>query len=225
MIRKIDDMYVNGGVCTLVAGAVDPGFKNDAIDCGLYVQLAASKQFDRFTHFHDWQAALIKALTAFGWLRLDFTSQLQPLSAPSVVADLMGTALANALDGVRVEQMDQEFATQLTRQCAEAADALVENSVQLSRSDGVSSVVLQLALLLPSRQMVLLGLAFETLETIESNPFAQRLDKQSLIGDLKSFVFVGTLDDLRYAQYRQRISEALEHRRSRLCVPFKGAFT
>jgi len=225
MTHKIEQAYLNGAVLTLLATPVNQSFKDDALDCGLYVQLAASKQFDRFTHFQDWQTILIKALTAFGWVRLDFANQQQPISESIVVANLMREALSESLGSVGEEQLDQVFATRLTGLCAEASKAVVENSVQISRHHDVSSVVLQLALLLPSRQMALLCMAFETREIIGPNPFTQSLAKGSLIGDLKSFAFVGTLDDLRYTAYRQRISEALDDRRSGLRFAVRGAVT
>lgn len=225
MTYKIEEAYLNGAVLTLLPSTVNQSFKDDALDCGLYVQLAASKQIDRFTHFQDWQAILIKALTAFGWIRLDFANQQQPISESIVLANLMRESLSESLDSEVEQQLDQVFATLLPGLCAEASKALVENSVRISRRGDVSSVVLQLALLLPSQQMALLCMAFETRETIGPNPFTQRLAKDSLIGDLKSFAFFGTLDDLRYSAYRQRISEALDERRSGLCFALKGVVT
>lgn len=222
MTQEIEEACVNGAVLTLFAGAVDQGFRRDVLDCGLYVQLAATKQFDRFTQFHDWQAALIKALTAFGWLRLDVTSEQQEIREAITVADLLQQMLQGPLGCLPAERMEHLCSTLMTGRCAQAAKALVDNSVQTSSSDGVSSVALQVAFVLPSRQMALLGLAFETRATIGPDPFVQRLMKEQLIGDLKSFAFVGTLDDLRYTPYRQRIQDALEQKRSQQCSAVKG---
>lgn len=96
MTYKIEEAYLNGAVLTLLPSTVNQSFKDDALDCGLYVQLAASKQIDRFTHFQDWQAILIKALTAFGWIRLDFANQQQPISESIVVANLMRESLSES---------------------------------------------------------------------------------------------------------------------------------
>ncbi|MFJ5298316.1 hypothetical protein ACIQAL_17495 [Pseudomonas sp. NPDC088368] len=229
MTQEIMETYLNDGVLMVFTPPVDEAFKRDAMDSSLYVQLAASKQFDRFTHYHEWQTTLIKALATFGWVRLDLTDNQGMDGETFSVTDMLRKLLPEPLRNLRGEKLDKLFAWLFTAEASDVAKTMVKRRVRTSAGapaanppEYVSSVVLQVAFLLPSRQKVLLCVAFETQETLDPNLLAQRLLKSQLVGEVRSFGFVGMLDDLRYSLYRERVDTALTDKRTSLCSPVKG---
>jgi hypothetical protein len=234
MTQDIVETYLNDGVLMMFAAPVDPAFKRDAMDSSLYAQLAASKQHDRFTHYREWQTTLLKAMTTFGWLRLDLSDKHGIADETFVVADRLRELLPDSLSALRGETLDRLLASLCATHASKIAQVMVAQNVQvtpckpdaqtgaLSNPQPVFSVVLQVAFVLPSRQKVLLCVAFETLEPVAANPFAQRLTKSRLVGEVRSFGFVGTLDDLRYAQFRERVDAALAGKRAGLSHAIKG---
>ncbi|WP_133750850.1 hypothetical protein [Pseudomonas sp. LP_7_YM] len=214
---------------------VDQSLQRDVLDCSLYTQLAANRQFNKFTHYRDWQATLIKALAAFGWLRLDFAEKREAKSESVVVARVLHELLPDALDQWRGERLDNVLASIFDVADDNVLKALHERCVEVAASNTsartataeepevVTSVVLQIGFVLPSREMILLCMAFDTLERVGANPFAQRLEPGRLVGEFRSFAFVGVLDDLRYSLFRQRVDTALAEKRAQLSLPVRAA--
>lgn len=230
MTQEAVETYMNDGLLMIFAAPMEPGLKRDVMDCSLYAQLAATRQFSKFSHYRDWRATLIKALAAFGWLRLDLADKQGTTGETVAIADVLRELLPDALSEWRGERLDKLLASLLNTTGNQPANALVERCVAVSsnkresehatqaEAQSVTSVVLQIGFVLPSREMVLLCVAFDTLEAVGVNPFAQRLTTSQLLGDLRSFAFVGVLDDLRYGQFRQRIHTALADKRATLSV-------
>ncbi|NBB10788.1 hypothetical protein [Pseudomonas sp. SLFW] len=228
MTQDIVETYLNDGVLMMFAAPVDQAFKRDVMDSSLYAQLAAGKQFDRFTHYREWQTTLLKAMTTFGWLRLDLSDKHGITDETFVVADRLRELLPDSFAFLRGKKLDTFLASLCVTHASKIAQVMVAQDAQVAASpsgskagnascaEPVSSVVLQVAFVLPSRQKVLLCVAFETLEPVAANPFAQRLTKSRLVGEVRSFGFVGTLDDLRYAQFRERVDAALAGKRAGL---------
>lgn len=229
MTQGIMETYLNDGVLMVFTPPVDQAFKRDAMDSSLYVQLAASKQFDRFTHYHEWQTTLIKALATFGWMRLDLMDNEGLHGETFSVSDLLRRLTPEPLRNLPGERLDKLFTWLFSTEAGQVASAMVRRKPQSltvnlapSQAGGVTSVVLQVAFLLPSRQKVLLCVAFETQESLGSNLLPQRLLTSQLVGEVRSFGFVGMLDDLRYSLYRERVDTALADKRASHCSTVKG---
>lgn len=229
MTQEIVETYLNDGVLMIFSPPVNQDFKRDALDSSLYVQLAASKQFNKFTHYREWQATLIKGFAAFGWVRLDLMDHQGMDGETFAVSDMLLRWVPDSFRTLRGEKLDKLFAWLVTAEAGQVVDAMVERRPHTPTDDSkpdqpefVSSVVLQIAFLLPSRQKILLCVAFETLQFVAPNLLAQRLLKSQLVGEVKFFGFVGMLDDLRYSLYRERIDSALADKRATLSFPVRG---
>lgn len=234
MSQEAVETYLNDGVLMIFVAPVDQSLKSDVLDCSLYTQLAAARQFNKFTHHRDWQTTLVKALAAFGWLRLDLAEKREAKGESVDVAQALRELLPDALDEWRGERLDNLLASVLDVADGNIVEALKERCIEVAANDtvvltatgdepeAVTSVVLQIGFVLPSRAMVLLCVAFDTLEGIDANPFAQRLEPSRLIGEFRSFAFVGVLDDLRYSLFRQRVDTALAEKRAQLSFPVRA---
>ena len=234
MTRETAETYLNDGLLTVFIEPGDQALMLDVNDCCLYTQLAAAKQFSKFTQYRDWQDTLVKALAAFGWIRLDLVDEPLTQRDSVVISEVLGQLLPDALSGWHADKLDGFLASLLTASDNKASRAIIEQCVKVTPGQLASdwgspnepksstSVVLQIAFVLPSREMVHVCMAYQTLETLEVNPFAQRLNTQQLVGDLKTLVFVGLLDDVRYAQFRKKIGVALAEKRAQLSFQIVG---
>lgn len=234
MNQEAVETYLNDGLLMVFVAPVDPSLRRDVMDCSLYTQLAAARQFSKFTDYRDWQTTLIKALAAFGWLRLDLADKQGTSGETLAIAEVLSELLPDALSDWRGERLDNLLASLFQAPGNDVAAAIIERCVEVTapqtdtrnaiqaHAEPLSSVVLQIGFVLPTREMVLLCVAFETLETVDANPFAQRLMNSHLAGDFRAFAFVGVLDDLRYSPFRQRIDKALAEKRAALCFPCKA---
>lgn len=234
MSQEVVETYLNDGALMMFAGSVDQAFKHDALNSCLYAQLSASKQFNKFTNYREWQTTLIKALTTFGWLRLDLADSQSVESEGFVVSNRLRELLPKSISHLSGATLDRLLTWLFTPEASKVAKVMIKRLEPVVSHENatstempaplapVYSVVLQVAFLMPSRQQTLLCIAFETQQDISSDLFDQHLNIGKLVSDVRSFAFIGTLDDMRYSQYRERIDTALADRRDLLSFPIKG---
>lgn len=233
MKQNIYAAYINGPELLVFTDSTHDRIKQDVMASTLYAQLAADRQFNKFTHHRQWQAALLKARHTFGWLRLDLESVEggwvdSPTFSPLDIINELLPARQNPWPAATLEHLTASlFASPQTAPAAALLKHSLCRSVEADCHDtgaviATASVVLQMGVVLPGAEKVSICVAFETTEPIAENPFAQRFSRHSLVGDIKCWRLIDVLDDLRYSPFRQRITEALQDRREELILPIDG---
>ena len=233
MSQEVLEAWINGPELLVFLGRADDAIKQDVMASALYTQLAAHKRFNKFTHHSEWHATLLNAHTSFGWLRLALERTDGPVLQSDAFSalDIFIGLLPQAFDGWRGGELEEALARLVfslpdagasalhARSVSKTADPASQDRACASR---VSSVVLQLALVLPTAEKISMCVAFETDEPVAANPFTQRFSRHRLAGEINTTRVIEMLDNLRYRVFRQGITEALQDRREELILPIDG---
>jgi hypothetical protein len=224
MNQEVTRIYINGAELVVFLDAAESTVKEDILASTLYAQLAADKQIDRFTDCSSWHATLLKALSTFGWLRLELKGSEGdcPESDTFTPVDLFSELLPEVLANWRGKKLEDVLNLLFCSPLSDRALALRERSLLITdtlptdsagNATTVSTVLMQLGFVLPTGEKVSLCVAFKTNETLAENPFTQSFSRLRLVGQINCSRLIGKLDDLRYALFRHKINVALSERR------------
>ena len=219
------EVCINGSQLLVFTGLPDLSMKDDVLDSTLYTQLAANQQAGKFDDFQKWQDILFKALSSFGWVRLDTANFDEALACDTFMpAELLSELLLASLQQAQGENLRMVL-TQLfsSPDNSQAAGMLKQGMLQtlMSRDAAgnelpVSAFVMQLGIVSPTWEKVALHLAFQTREPLDENPFNQRFSTHQLMGNLEYSRLVCKFDDIRYLPMRGPVRKALQDKKPRL---------
>jgi hypothetical protein len=228
MNQKISGMYINGAELVVFLDAADSPARQDILASTLYAQLAADKQTPKFNDCSNWHATLLKALATFGWLRLELKRlESDCLKSDSFTpVDLFSALLPQVLGSWRGKKLEDLLSRLFCSPLSDRALTLRDRSLLITETSStdsvdsatVSTALMQISFVLPTGEKVSLCVGLNTNETIAENPFTQSFARQKLVGEINCFGLIAHLDDLRYAQFRNKINVALSEKRDVLSL-------
>jgi hypothetical protein len=225
MTHRLSGPIINAGCLLFFAEPLESVRHNDVLDSLLYVQLAASKRYGKFTEFEHWKDTWFAASSRFGWALQHSEHISQPLARgiSGSVWDLSARALRSRVDEMLVADAEQQVRQPPQPQ---ALDLLVSQTSQ-ARSDSDKSaettLVLQVGMVEANGNLTLSLLHFTTRQPLTAGFLFEPLDAASLSGNVELTICSMRLIDQVYGQFREAFSIALQERRTALTKPWQQA--
>ncbi|SEQ81714.1 hypothetical protein SAMN03159444_02527 [Pseudomonas sp. NFACC02] len=216
--------HINAGCVVFMSAACSDQQKKDVMDCTLYTQLAASKRHSRFDAALDWRHTWLAALNRFGWAVRSHDSRSLPAAEvgrgtvwdwvdkqlPAFIPkSLFAEGAALATCSVK-EHPDQPAVAMLNRQ-------VIETSFE-DPASGVSErkIALQLAVFEPTTGLGLMVLSFTTRQPSSAELLVEVFNPEEVRGNIEMAFYSARVMEIVYAQFREKINQALNDRRAGL---------
>lgn len=219
--------HVNAGCVVFMAAACSDQQKKDVMDCMLYTQLAATKRHSRFDAELDWRHTWLAALNRFGWAVRSHDSRSLPAAEvgrgtvwdwldkqlPSFIPNAIfseGAAFATrSVEGYP----DQPAVAMFSRQAIETSSEDPATRVSERR------IALQLAVCGPTTGLGLMVLSFTTRQPSSAELLVEVFNPEEVQGNIEMAFYSVHLMEIVYAQFREKIAQALDDRRAdRVCA-------
>jgi hypothetical protein len=219
--------YINAGCVVFMSAACSDQQKKDVMDCTLYTQLAASKRHSRFDAALDWRHTWLAALNRFGWAVRSHDSRSLP--AADVGRGTVWDWLDKQLPVFIPKALFSEGAVFATRSVKghpdQPAVAMLDRQVIETSSEdpasGVSKrkIALQLAVSGPASGLGLIVLSFTTRQPSSAELLVEVFNPEEVLGNIEMAFYSAHVMDIVYAQFREKINQALNDRRAdRVCA-------
>jgi hypothetical protein len=215
--------HINAGCVVFMSAACSEQQKKDVMDCTLYTQLAASKRHSRFDAALEWRHTWLAALNRFGWAVRSHDSRSLPAAdagqgtvwdwlekqLPSFMPNALFSQGAAFAKGAVEARPDQPAVAMLNRQAIEISSS--EDPVS-----GVSErkIALQVAVCGPTTGLGLVVLSFTTRQPPNGELLAEVFDPKKVLGNIEMAFYSAHVMEIVYAQFREKIAQALDDRRA-----------
>ena len=223
--------YINAGCVVFMSAACSDQQKKDVMDCTLYTQLAASKRHSRFDAALDWRHTWLAALNRFGWAVRSHDSRSLPAAEvgrgtvlewldkqlPTFIPKaLFSEGAVFATHSVK-EHPDQPAVAMLNRQ-------VIETSSE-DPASGMSErkIALQLAVCEPATGLGLIVLTFTTRQPLSGELLVEVFNPKEVQGNIEMAFYSAHMMEIVYAQFREKINQALNDRRAGLVCALQEA--
>jgi hypothetical protein len=230
MYDESRSIYADAGHLVFFAEGIGDAFKDDVLSSGLYLQLAASAQYSRFSEFEGWRSLYVDAMPRFGWVstktyrhagvsETSFTlwDQITSRLGGRVTDDFLDKTYRFLVDQAADEKINAGillFRDHAVSVQAGAADSRV--------SDAQSSLSLIFSFVSCEHSVTSVFLTFKTTEAVEINMFSQTFMAEKVIGNLSLDVISAEISEHHYRRVRERLKAALGAKKQALIMRLGG---
>lgn len=215
--------YINAGCLVFIPTECTERQKKDVLDITLYTQLAASKKYSPFANPSNWRLTWLAALSRFGWSQRTheaFSLPASHLAAGTVwvwisshLPSFMPAAVLAQCQGVASRSVstfsEQPAVEMLARHVIDPLGSGAQPTAHVQRD-----VRLKLALYTPTSGLSLIVLSFKTWQPLGRDFLVDVLEPSEVIGNVDMTFYAVSPIEVVYAQFRQKLSDALEDRRA-----------
>lgn len=232
MIQGTIEGHVNASCVVMMSSACSDQQKKDVMDCMLYTQLAATKKHPRFAAAPEWKSTWLAAFNRFGWSVGSHDSQSLPASelGQGTVCDWLGKRLPVFIP----KDVYSEGIAVVTRSVSgnpdQPAVAMLDNQIVRASSSeeqetGVAErrIDMQFAFCGANSALGLALLSFTTRQSSSAALLTEVFNPDAVQGNVEMAFHSAHMNEMVYAQYREKIAQALDGRRVDLVCAFQEA--
>lgn len=220
MLNLNYDLFINGGSLLLLSHELSQGAREDVLDSILYMQLATAAKQPSWVEYEQWWGLYRSQLNQFGWARLqDFGGSFEPEPGQpgQTISKIVATKASFYLSSRYIEAIDRAL-IELSRLPPDSAvrTQLRQYSVAGDRASNLTSVRLQVGVVLAGTRLIYLTFSFATRETLPNSIIEHVFRTSDIVGDIEFNGCITVLDSTAFEPWRKRVAMAVASAREDL---------